>query len=170
MDLLVIINKNKLHYVYIKDFNRFICNKTKCKSKKHFCRYCLQGFSSERVLVEHKEVCLWVNGKQTVKLRSGSSKFKNYVKQIAAPFKICADFECNVKRVKSSDRGYKGDNTSYTGKYQDHIPCSFAYKVLFDYKVLLMINLVSLLFFTEEEIQSINSSKQFLKSITIVKM
>ena len=24
MDLLVITNKNKLHYVYIKDFNRFI--------------------------------------------------------------------------------------------------------------------------------------------------
>ena len=45
------------------------------------------------------------------------------------PFKIYADFdfECNVKRVASSDRG---DNTSYTENYQAHIPCCFAYKVV----------------------------------------
>ena len=41
MDLLLISNENKLHYVYIKDFNRFVCNKTKSKSKKHFCKCCL---------------------------------------------------------------------------------------------------------------------------------
>ena len=29
MDFLLISNGNKSHYVYIKDFNRFICNKTK---------------------------------------------------------------------------------------------------------------------------------------------
>ena len=26
-------NENKSHYVYIKDFNRFMCNKTKNKNK-----------------------------------------------------------------------------------------------------------------------------------------
>ena len=31
MDILLISNKNKSHYVYIKDFNRFINNKTKNK-------------------------------------------------------------------------------------------------------------------------------------------
>ena len=49
MDLLLITDENKLHYVYIKDFNRFMCNKTKDKNKKHFRRYCLQCFSSEKV-------------------------------------------------------------------------------------------------------------------------
>ena len=29
MDLLLISNENKSHYVYIKDFNRFMCNKNK---------------------------------------------------------------------------------------------------------------------------------------------
>ena len=71
MDLLLISDENKSHYVYIKNFNRFMCNKTKCKNKKHFCRYCLQCFSSEKVLTEHKDVCLKTNGKQTVKLKSG---------------------------------------------------------------------------------------------------
>ena len=52
MDLLLINNENKAHFVYIKDFNRFMFNKTKCKNKKHFCKYCLQCFSSERVLME----------------------------------------------------------------------------------------------------------------------
>ena len=108
-----------------------MCNKTKCKNKKHFFRYWLQYFSSERVLTEHKEVCLKVNCKQTVKLKCGSIKFKNCHKQLAVPFKIYADFECNVKKVKISDKSSdRNDNVSFTEKYQDHIPCSFAYRVV----------------------------------------
>ena len=42
------------------------------------------------------------------------------------PFKIYADLECLLKGIKSSDK----NNGSYTEKYQDHIPCSFAYKVV----------------------------------------
>ena len=34
MDLLLLIDKNKLYYVYIKDFDRFIFHKSKKKSKK----------------------------------------------------------------------------------------------------------------------------------------
>ena len=46
MDLLLINDENKSHSVYIKDFNKFMFNKTKNKNKKHFYRYCLQCFSS----------------------------------------------------------------------------------------------------------------------------
>ena len=83
MDLLIITNENKSHYVYVQDFNRFMSNETKCKNKKRFCKYCLQCFSSERVLTENKETFMKINGKQTVKLRSGSIKFKNHFKQCA---------------------------------------------------------------------------------------
>ena len=41
---------NKSHYVYIKDFNRLMFNKSQNKNKKHFCRYCSQCFSSESIL------------------------------------------------------------------------------------------------------------------------
>ena len=58
------------------------------KKKKRFCRYCLQCFSSERVLAEHNKVCLKVNGKQNLKLRNVSIKFINYFKQSPVPFKI----------------------------------------------------------------------------------
>ena len=56
MDLLLISNENKSHYVYIKDFNRFMCNKTKNENKKCFCKCCLKCFSSEKILIEHKKI------------------------------------------------------------------------------------------------------------------
>ena len=67
----MILNENKSHYVYIKDFNRFMFNKTKCKNKIYFCKCCLQFLSSEQVLIEHGENGLIINGKQSVKLRGG---------------------------------------------------------------------------------------------------
>ena len=123
MDLLLVIDENKSHYVYIKDFDRFMFHKTKNKNKKWFCRSCLQCFSSENVLIKHKEDCLSINGQQSINLEKGTIEFKNYFKQIPVPFKIYADFECNLKIVES----YEG---SYSKKYQDHIPCSFAYKMI----------------------------------------
>ena len=93
MDLLLLIDDNKSRYVYIKDFDRFMFHKTKNKNKKWFCRSCLQCFSSENVLIKHKENCLSINGKQSVKLEKGIIKFGNYFKQIPALFKIYSDFE-----------------------------------------------------------------------------
>ena len=122
MDLLFLNDDHKSHYVYIKDFDRFMFHKTKNKNKKWFCKSCLQCFSSENVLIKHKENCLSINGKQSVKLEKGIIEFENYFKQIPVPFKIYADFECNLRSVES----YEG---SYTKIYQNHVPCSFAYKV-----------------------------------------
>ena len=78
MILLIISDKIKSHYMYIKDFDKFMFNKTKNKNKKYFHEYCLQCFSSERILAEHKEMCFKTNGKQTVKLKSDFIEFKNY--------------------------------------------------------------------------------------------
>ena len=99
MDLLLISDENKSHYVYIKDFNRFMCNKTKNRNKKYFFKCCLQCFSSEKDLIVHGENCLIINGKQSVKVKSGSIRSKNYFKQLPAPFKIYADFECILKCI-----------------------------------------------------------------------
>ena len=131
MDLLFVINENKSHYVYIKDFNRFIFHKTKNKSKKYFCKSCLQCFSIRKVLTEHKKVCLSINGTQSVRFEKGTIKFKSLFKQIQVPFKIYAEFECNLESVKS----YEG---SYSKRYQDHIPCSLLTSLF-----VLMINLSS---------------------------
>ena len=74
-------------------------------------------------MAEHKEDCLNISGKQSVKLEKGKTAFGNYFKQVPVPFKVYANFECNLKGVER----YQG---SYTKHYQDHVPCSFAYKVV----------------------------------------
>ena len=105
MDLLLVANESKSHYVYIKDFDRFIFHKTKSKIKKYFCKSFLQSFSSKNVLTEHK-VCYSINGAQSVMLKTGKIKFKNYFKQLPVPFKIYADFECNLESVKSYEGSF----------------------------------------------------------------
>ena len=123
----MISNEFTGHYVYIKDFNRLMANKTKHKSKKYFCKFCLQCFSSENVLKEHKKDCLLINKGQNVKLEKGFIEFKNFNNQVPVPFKIYADFDC---LLKGCDVGIDNDCFSYTRKYQDHIPCDLAYKVV----------------------------------------
>ena len=123
MDLLLLIDDDKSHCVYIKVFDGFMFHKTKNKNKKYFCRSCLQCFSSKHVLTKHEEDCLSINSKQSVKLERRTTEFENYCKQILVPFKIYADCESNLESAES----YEG---SYIKKYQDHVPCGFAYKVV----------------------------------------
>ena len=80
MDLLLLIDDGKWHYVYIKDFDKFMFHKTKNKNKKSFFISCLQCFSSESELIKHKENCSSINGKQSVILGKGIIEFENYFK------------------------------------------------------------------------------------------
>ena len=106
IDLLLLINDDQSHYVYIKDFNTFMFHKTKNKNKKWFCRSCLQCFSSENFLIKHKEDCLSINGQQSINLEKGTIEFKNHFKQLRVPFKIYAYFECNLKNVECYEGTY----------------------------------------------------------------
>ena len=49
IELLLLINDDQPHYVYIKDFKTFMFHET--KNKKWFHKSCLQCFSSENVLI-----------------------------------------------------------------------------------------------------------------------
>ena len=108
MDLLLISydNQNQSNYFCIRDFNAFIFNKTRQKNKKHFCRYCLQCFSSERALQEHRDMCLEINGKQSVNLQIDSIKFKKYFKQTALPYKIYTDAKYILVKIHINNRDF----------------------------------------------------------------
>ena len=58
------------------------------------------------MFIKHKEVCLSINGAQSVRLKNGATEFKNYFKQIPVPFKIYADCESNLKSVESYEGFY----------------------------------------------------------------
>ena len=55
MDLLLLIDDDKQHYVCVKDFNRFMFHKRKNKNKKWFYKSSLQCFSNEHELKKYKE-------------------------------------------------------------------------------------------------------------------
>ena len=81
-------------------------HKTKNNNKNWFFRSCLQCFSSENVLIKHKEDSLSINGKQSIKLEKGITEFEYCFKQIPVPFKMYADFECNLTGVEIYEGSY----------------------------------------------------------------
>ena len=130
MELLLVTENENKHYVLIKDFNKFMYNQTKHKERKHFCMYCLQCFSSERVLNNHKENCIQVNGQQAIKMPDKDNnilKFNNFHKQQPVPFVIYADFEAITEKVQGCQ---PDSNKSYTEAYQRHTDCGYGYKVV----------------------------------------
>ena len=132
MELLLINKDKKNHYVLIKNFNKFMFDQTKHNCKKHFCMYCLQCFSREDVLTEHIKNCLSINGKQAIKMpeKGQHVSFRNYHKQIPAPFVIYADFEAIAEKVHGCQ---PNNEKSYTEAYQKHIDCGYGYKLVCHY-------------------------------------
>ena len=130
MELLLITEDENKHYVLIKDFNRFMYNQTKHEHKKHFCMHCLQCFSSEEVLNNHKNNCIQVNGEQAIKMpdkNNNTLKFNNFHKQQPVPFVIYADFEAITEKISGCQ---PNNNKSFTEAYQKHTDCGFGYKVV----------------------------------------
>ena len=167
MNLLLITKDNNKHYVLIEDFNKFMYKQTKHKEKKHFCMHCLQCFSLERVLTEHKDNCLVINGTQAVKMpEKGKNilKFENYHKQQAVPFVIYADFEAITEKISSCK---PNDKNSYTEAYQKHTDCGYGY---IRSSVAMMINIASQYKFTEVKMLFTNSWKRCLRKLNTVKI
>ena len=130
MNLLLITENENKHYVLIKDFNKFMYDITNNKKRKHFCMYCLQHFTSERVLNNHKENCIQLNGVQAIKMPTKDDnilKFNNFHKQLPVPFVIYADFEAITEKIHGCQ---PNDDKSYTEAYQRHTDCGYGYKVV----------------------------------------
>ena len=130
MELLLITKDENKHYVLIKDFNKFMYQQTKHKERKHFCMNCLQCFSSERVLNDHKDNCIQINGTQAIKMPDKDNnilRFNNFHKQQPIPFVIYADFEAITEKIQGCRQN---NDSSYTEAYQKHTDCGYGYKVV----------------------------------------
>ena len=115
-------------------------NQSKHKEKKHFCMFCLQCFSSERVLANHVNNCLTINSYQAINMpKKGENipKFNNFHKQLPVPFVIYADFEAITKKVQcckqSEEMEKEKEKRSYTEAYQTHEDYGCGYKVVCSY-------------------------------------
>ena len=129
MELLLITEGENNHYVLIKKFNKFMFRQNKLEHRKHFCMYCLQCFSREDILTEHKNNCISINGKQAINMPKKGDKvyFKNHHKQLPVPFVIYADFEAITEKIHGCQ---PNNEKSYTEAYQKHTDCGYGYKVV----------------------------------------
>ena len=64
VDLLLIEEEGKRHYVLNKDFNTFIYDHTLYRGRKHFCCCCIQAFSTQEKLKCKIKGCFKINGKK----------------------------------------------------------------------------------------------------------
>ena len=84
VDLLLIGEEGKRHYVLILEFNSFNSDHTLYRRKKYFCFYCLQASSREEILERHITDCFKINVKQRILLLEKGEyvKFKKYDRKI----------------------------------------------------------------------------------------
>ena len=130
LNLLLITENEKNHYVLIKDINRLFFNQTKDHKRKYFCICCLQHFPSEERLSKHKESCLTINGVQKINMPEkgkNTLEYKDSGRDQKVPFVIYADFEAIVEKVEGCERN---DEKSFTEAYQKHTDCGFGYKLV----------------------------------------
>ena len=106
--LLIAAEEGKRYHAFINDFNTLMYDHTLHHGKKHFCRYCLQAFSTEKILKRHIKDCFKINDKQRIitPKKGKYVKFKNH--EIKSPFIIYADFE-SISLV-SEDNGKQHPN------------------------------------------------------------
>ena len=67
VDLLLIVEKSKNHYAFIKGFNTFMYDHTLHRGRKHFCLYYLRAFSTVEILKNLVNDCFRLNGLQMIK-------------------------------------------------------------------------------------------------------
>ena len=110
-------------------------------------------------MVEHKETCLKVNGKESVKLRSRSIKFENNLKNHLRFILILSVMGKELRLVIE--------------KIMLHITLKnikqILLAVLLTKLFVFVMDSASQLFFTEEKLWFIDSLKQFLETVIITK-
>ena len=128
VDLLLISDGEKKHYCWIKNFNRLMKKHTeKSKNSMHYCKRCLIGFQRIEALTKHTEYCSQHEAQKIELPEPGTMlSFKNYYRKMRVPFIVYADFESFIKPI---DTCQPNPNTSYTNKYQKHVPSSFCYYI-----------------------------------------
>ena len=119
------------HYSYVKRLSALLYDQNRHNESKHFCERCLHGYSRRELFERHKPECkgLLKSPTRTEMPKEGENKmaFKNFYKQMKAPYAVYADFECILKKIYTCEPDNK---KSFTVKTEKHEPCGFSYVVV----------------------------------------
>ena len=129
VNLLLIKEGDKSHYVWVNNINGLYASKTSHKTK-FVCQQCLcKSFSSQEMLDKHikNKLCQSFNADKQESIcimpKEGENmmKFQNFNNEFMHPFHIIADFESTLKKVED-------DKNKMSQKYQEHIQNSYGLK------------------------------------------
>ena len=126
IDLLLLSRDDKSHYCWIKKFNKLM-SIDGYHHAMHYCKRCLNGFTSEQALSNHDEYCSKHDTQKIVMPKPDKfMEFNHYFRSMRVPFVVYADFESLIKPI---DTCQQDPTVSYTNQYQKHTPSSFCYYI-----------------------------------------
>ena len=104
INLMIISENNKKHYVAIKSLSRLLSSKnTKHKGKEYFCKNCLQGFIEESS--RDKRLDYYINDESVKVIMPHKKPIVQYSDgqfQFKVPFIMYADFESILKPIQGA--------------------------------------------------------------------
>ncbi|VDI57241.1 Hypothetical predicted protein [Mytilus galloprovincialis] len=130
VDLLYITGGDKAHYCYIKHFNRLMSRTVNSGRAYKFCRYCLRGCTSQKVLEKHLKYCSQHKAQFFEFPTKGDGdivKFEDFAKTMMVLFVIYCDFEAFSQKI---DTCIPNPSTSNTTTMIDFEACGYGYKVV----------------------------------------
>lgn len=127
IDLLLISDGEKSHYIWIKDLARMLFKNSKHGHRQYPCRRCLHVYSSETLLKSHTKDCRGIGEKpqriEMPKEGENTLMFAGYAKELRIPYVVYADFECLHVPLEVA----AGNNTKLVAK---QTPCSYCYAIV----------------------------------------
>ena len=106
----------KNYICLIKDLNKYLYRNNKNRNKKYFCSKCLNSFTTEENLNNHKNLCLKYNKKSeklTLPKENSILKFEKIEHMIKARFTIYYDIETYNEHLKKTKQFKKIKNTTH---------------------------------------------------------
>ena len=128
IDLLLLRQSHKSHYVLIYNFNKFLGSHN--YHKRRFCRYCLQGFYKLSSIENHTLFCKNFKCQRTKLPIMGKNdllRYKDFSKELQHQCVIYADFESILMDIH---RCMPNPNLSSTTIVSEHVLCGFAFVVI----------------------------------------
>ena len=131
VDLLMHKMGGNQHYSTIRNFSRLISVlMSSHNGAVYCCRRCLRSYSRLDLLEEHSLDCSHV--RRTKFPKDPRCRCTNVQKQLPAPFVVYADFEFVLEPLSDVDtiQGVEVGTESSITPYQEHVTCSFSYKIV----------------------------------------
>ena len=129
VNLLLISNEHKQHYILIKSLDALIRTKNKSLHSKH-CERCLQAFSRKDLLDKHIVDCKQFKIERTIMPKETHIEFKNIKNQLEYPVIIVADIESVLVPTPQPHQNDNIKRPKRTCTINEHQPSGYAYKVI----------------------------------------